>query len=255
MLIIKNYLFRSEKMKKNDFYEREEVIHEIVEARRSEICYNLMKRLITKTCEGRKKKILDIGCGDGSFIVKFKEDCEAFGLDISGKAVEVARKAGINAYKVDISCEKTPFEDESFDIIYMGDIIEHLVNPDFATKEVLRITKPNGFLILSTPNLASWINRLLLLFGMQPLFSEVSTVKNFGRPGTQEKKGSFPVDHLRLYTHRALKEFLEYYHFKIVNIQGAPYGSFPKVLNVIDKFFSKIPSVSSILIVTSRKTQ
>jgi len=168
-------------MKINDFYERTEVIHELIEAKRSEICYNLIIDLITNKINRRgRKKILDIGCGDGSFIIKFKKYCELFGVDISSKANKIAKEAGVDAYKVDVSCEKLPFEDESFDIVYMGDVIEHLLNPDFAINEVARVIKSNGFLVLSTPNLASWLNRLLLLLGMQPRFSEVSRVTLFG---------------------------------------------------------------------------
>ena len=239
-------------MKIGDFYERKEVIHEVVEAKRSEICHNLIINLITDEINHKeKKKILDIGCGDGSFIIKFKKHCETFGVDISWNAIKMAKEVGINAYHVDVSSEKLPFQDEYFDIIYMGDVIEHLTNPDFAINEVIRVTKTNGFLVLSTPNLAWWLNRLLLLLGMQPLFSEVSTVKTFGRgPRSYD---FFPVGHLRLFTYKALKEFLTYYHLKIVRAEGAHYDALPKILSNIDKVFSKIPSLSSNVIVIARK--
>ena len=236
-------------MKICDFYERTEVIHEIVEAKRSEICYSLIVDLITKEISRRgRKKILDIGCGDGSFIIRFKKYCEVFGVDISRRAIKIAKEAGIDAYKVDVSCEKLPFEDEYFDIVYIGEVIEHLINPDFAINEAARVIKSNGFLVLSTPNLACWLNRLLLLLGMQPLFSEVSTIRNFGRLG---RSGSFPVGHLRLFTYEALKEFLTYYRFRIVNVVGAPCEGLPKLLSKIDRIFGKIPSLSSTVIVVA----
>jgi ubiquinone/menaquinone biosynthesis C-methylase UbiE len=241
-------------MKVGDFYERKEVIHEVVEAKRSEICYNLITDLITnKTATGVKKRILDIGCGDGSFIIKFKKHCETFGVDISQNAIKIAKEAGISTYELDVSCEKLPFQDEYFDIIYMGDVIEHLINPDFAINEVARVIKTNGFLVLSTPNLASWLNRLLLLLGMQPLFSEVSTSKTFGRG--PKSYDFYPVGHLRIFTYKALKEFLTYYHFNIVKVKGANYEGLPKVLADIDKIFSKIPQLSSNVIMIARKSR
>lgn len=240
----------------DNFYERGEVIHEVVEAERSRICYDLIQLLIAnKSIHKERKKILDVGCGDGSFIVKFKECCEVFGIDISEKAVNTAKEAGINAYRVDVSCEKLPFESKYFDIVYMGDLIEHLVNPDFVVREVVRTIRLDGFLVLSTPNLASWLNRLLLLLGMQPLFSEVSTSKNFGRPKTQRRQDYVPIGHLRLYTYRALKEFLSYYRFRVVNAKGAPCERLPKVLARLDKFFSKFPSLSSIIIIVASKNK
>jgi ubiquinone/menaquinone biosynthesis C-methylase UbiE len=241
-------------MKMGDFYERKEVIHEVVEAKRSKICYNLIINLITnKISSERIKKLLDIGCGDGSFIIQFKNHCETFGVDISRSAIKIAKEAGISAYEVDVSSERLPFQDEYFDIIYMGDVIEHLTNPDFAINEVARVIKTNGFLVLSTPNLASWINRLLLLLGMQPLFSEVSTAKTFGRgPRSYD---FFPVGHLRLFTYKALKEFLTYYRFNILKVKGANYEGLPKVLANIDTIFSKIPSLSSTVIIIARKNK
>ena len=241
-------------MKTSNFYERKEVIHEIAEAKRSKICYDLITDLIiSRTATGIKNRILDIGCGDGSFIIKFKKHCETFGVDISQNAINMAKEAGINAYQADVSSERLPFQDEYFDIIYMGDVIEHLTNPDFAINEVARVIKTNGFLVLSTPNLASWINRLLLLLGMQPLFSEVSTAKTFGRG---PKSYDFcPVGHLRIFTYKALKEFLTYYHFNIIKVKGANYEGLLKVLADIDKIFSKIPQLSSNVIMIARKSR
>ena len=242
-------------MKRDDFYERTEVIHEVVEAKRSELCFNLINDLIAKENENDhqlKKKILDVGCGDGSFIKKFEKCCEVFGVDVSSRAVKIAEEAGITAYAVDVSREKLPFENEWFDIIYMGDVLEHLVNPDFAINEVARTLKPNGSLVLSTPNLASWLNRLLLLLGIQPLFSEVSTLKNFGKFGRAD---SFPVGHLRLFTCEALKKFLIYHQFKMVKVEGTTNDDLPGFLDDIDRIFSRIPSLSSIVIVIASRMQ
>lgn len=241
------------RLKISDFYESDKVIHEFVEAKRSQICYNLIIDLITNKINHRKKmKFLDIGCGDGKFAVNFKKYCEVYGVDISQIAVEKALKIGVSACKVDVSCEELPFPSKYFDIVYIGDVIEHLVNPDFSVREMARVMKSDGFAILSTPNLASWLNRLLLLLGMQPLFSEVSTIKQFGR--FKEKSSDYPVGHLRLFTLRALKQFLHYHKFKIVKIIGAPCGSLSKGLDYVDEVFSKIPPLSSIIIVLLCKT-
>ena len=232
-----------------DFYEKNDVIHEVVEAERSELCYKLIVDLISRDKIIREKmRILDVGCGDGSLIKKFKENCEVFGVDISWKAVKKTMEAGVDAYMLDVSSEKLPFEDQYFDIVYMGDVIEHLTNPDFAINEVKRVLKSGGFLVLTTPNLACWYNRLVLLLGIQPIFSEVSTLRIFGRPGT------CTVGHLRLFTLKALKEFLNYYGFQLMSIIGASFLEHPKVLKYVDMVFSKLPSLASIIIVCCKKT-
>jgi methionine biosynthesis protein MetW len=242
-------------MKLTGFYERREVIHEVVEAKRSKICYSLILNLITnKIASGRKNRILDIGCGDGSFIIKFRKLCETFGVDISKSAVKMAKEAGISAYEVDVSSQRLPFIDEYFDIIYMGDVIEHLTDPDHAINEVARVLKWNGFLVLSTPNLAYWLNRLLLLSGKQPLSSEVSTAKTFGRG--PRSYCFLPVGHLRLFTYKALKEFLTYYRFNIVRVEGTNYEDLPRILAHVDEILCKIPSMSSnVILIASKKSQ
>ena len=68
--------------------------------------------------------------------------------------------------------------------------------------------------MLSTPNLAAWYNRALLLAGVQPVFSEVSLRAIHGRPGREV------VGHLRLYTARALREFVAASGFEVVRLRG-----------------------------------
>ena len=84
----------------------------------------------------------------------------------------------------------------------MSELIEHLVDTDAAVEEARRVLRPGGILLLSTPNLAAWFNRGLLGLGIQPVFSEVSLRGIYGRPGHEV------VGHLRLFTRRALVEFL-----------------------------------------------
>jgi len=70
-------------------------------------------------------------------------------------------------------------------IVIMSELIEHLVDPDATLDEALRVLVPGGTLLLSTPNLAAWYNRALLLFGVQPVFTEVSLRGIYGRPGKE----------------------------------------------------------------------
>lgn len=122
-------------------------------------------------------KYLDLGCGNGSFtlrIAKVLNAREVYGVDISTKLVEEARDKGINAYVVDLNTDDLPFNDEEFEVVSAFDVIEFLWNTDKVIGEVYRVLKPKGYFILTTPNLASWINRLLLLFSYLPMYYEIS---------------------------------------------------------------------------------
>ena len=116
----------------------------------------------------------------------------------------------------------------------MQDVIEHVFDPDELIMQIKRVLKPGGYIILSTPNLSSIVNRFSLLFGFMPPGTEVSTKHVFGRPG------SGLVGHIRCFTYRALREFFLFYDFEIVTMFTYP-AYFPggprlaKVVHVIDK--------------------
>lgn len=98
----------------------------------------------------------------------------------------------------------------SVSLVLMIEVIEHLWDPDSTLQQVLRLLRPGGWLIVTTPNLSSALNRLALLFGFQPLATEVSTRRTFGKPGQHAIAG-----HIRNYTFRSLTEFISFYGFKI----------------------------------------
>ena len=66
---------------------------------------------------------------------------------------------------------KFPLKNKSYDSVFAGEILEHVLNPPFFMREVARILKPGGLLVLTTPNLASLKNRIQLLLGRQPRFT------------------------------------------------------------------------------------
>jgi 2-polyprenyl-3-methyl-5-hydroxy-6-metoxy-1,4-benzoquinol methylase len=69
--------------------------------------------------------------------------------------------------KVDAN-QRLPFDDDSFDLIWCSEVIEHLEKPDFALSELRRVTKPGGLLVLTTPNSYAWLFRFIALFGLTP---------------------------------------------------------------------------------------
>ncbi|MDQ1741803.1 MAG: hypothetical protein QOE23_142, partial [Pseudonocardiales bacterium] len=133
------------------------------------------------------------------------------------------------------------------DVVIMSELIEHLVDTDAAIDEVRRVLRPGGVLLLSTPNLAAWFNRGLVGLGIQPVFSEVSLRGIYGRPGHEV------VGHLRLFTRRALVEFLAARGFCCERVLGAPYHDVPRLLRPLDGALSGWPSMASILLVQARR--
>ena len=146
------------------------------------------------------QKVLDLGCGTGSFIkILSKKNKLVEGVEISKKVAQIGQKKGLKIKVADLH-QTFPYQSNTFDTITAGEIIEHIYDTDFFLKEIKRILKPNGFLIISTPNIATFGRRLMLLFGINPLIE------------TSLENGS---GHIRYFTKKSLQQLLEKHNFQI----------------------------------------
>jgi len=117
---------------------------------------------------GSNKKVLDLGCLDGTIgLMIMKNDNDVYGVDASETAVQNAIKKGVKARVGDLE-KPLDYPDENFDAVCAGEIIEHIYDIDLFLDDIHRVLKAEGILALSTPNLASFGRRLLLLFNRNP---------------------------------------------------------------------------------------
>ena len=196
------------------------------------------------------QRIVDVGCGDGSatyLVTKLDARNTVIGVDWSANALSQARARGLLVVQGGVDTAGLPLPDGCADVVIMSELIEHLVDTDAAIDEARRVLRPGGVLLLSTPNLAAWFNRGLVGLGIQPVFSEVSLRGIYGRPGHEV------VGHLRLFTRRALVEFLTARGFRCERVLGAPYHDVPRLLRPLDRSLSRWPSMASILLVQARR--
>lgn len=207
-------------------------------------------------------KVLDAGCGDGEIgkLLKERMRVDVYGIDISKKGVAIARKKGLKAKVADMS-KKIPYPTGSFDLVISSATIEHVLNPDGFLCEIYRVLKPGGIALISTPNLAFWFNRILLLIGLYPLFLEASTEAKVGY-GRYKRffYSSQLVGHIHVFTLPALKELLEYHKFKITRVFGGTVDFVTPASKIItflyraiDTWLARFPSLSSDIIVIAEK--
>jgi len=112
------------------------------------------------------ERLLDIGCGDGRVSELYKEKAtKVYGIDISEKALSEASGRGIETSFQDLNQLPLGFEDNYFNCVVLTDVVEHVINPLGLLKEVRRILKDDGRVIVTVPNFARISNRLRMMAG------------------------------------------------------------------------------------------
>lgn len=121
------------------------------------------KVLFSFLSESSGKKLLDIGCGTGEITLELKnKGFDVAGIDFSEVAVKKAREKGLNIMLSDLDKDGIKFSDNSFDIVWAGDIIEHVFDPMFLFKEIARVLKPDGSFLFTVPNDFNFYSRLII---------------------------------------------------------------------------------------------
>lgn len=176
-------------------------------------------------------KILDIGCGDGGLLVlskKKEQFISYYGIDLAKVVVNRAKKQ-VEKQTGDIkNCffmqanldEKLPFKSNFFDAVTCIAVLEHIFDPYFGIKEINRVLKKGGHIILEVPNLVWLPRRISVLFGVLPV--------------TAEEEG-WDGGHLHYFTREATVKLLEDNGF-VIEFIGCT-GVFSKTLNLWPSLF------------------
>ncbi|MCS7106392.1 MAG: class I SAM-dependent methyltransferase [Candidatus Aenigmarchaeota archaeon] len=138
-----------------------------------------------------KKRILNVGCGNETYGTHF--------VDLYPTRKEVK--------KCNVDSEKLPFKNEFFDEVYSAFLLEHLKNPGFALKEMVRVLKKGGKLIIKTDNAGFWLYHLCLPFKVCK-----QHYGGYESKGTEDK-------HYHLFTPEHLKNYVESLGLKVINIK------------------------------------
>ncbi|HKZ46827.1 MAG TPA: class I SAM-dependent methyltransferase [Thermodesulfobacteriota bacterium] len=140
----------------------------------------------------KRGKVLDIGCGYGFFLKQMKAmGWQAYGVDVSETAVLYAKKHGIRTTLGTL--DNIKYDANYFDAVTLFYVLEHLPDPLNSIKEVKRILKPNGLLLLRVPHTTP-IVRILKILGIKNNLYDPPFHLNDFSPQTVKallKKGGF----------------------------------------------------------------
>ncbi len=208
--------------------------------------------------------LLDCGCWNGVNTKKFGNFIgtnSLYGIEIDKAKAKEASKKGIKVEICNLN-EKLPYKNNFFDVVIAYHVIEHLVNVRLFVSEIHRILKKDGYVVIGTPNLASWHNIFALLIGLQPFSgptikpdyeSDLRLVKELNKERMKRvfSKETETLEHIKVMTTKALVGLLKDFKFKIENVKGFGYYPSPPMLSTI---LSNIdPYHSHYIIVKARK--
>jgi 2-polyprenyl-3-methyl-5-hydroxy-6-metoxy-1,4-benzoquinol methylase len=152
---------------------------------------------------GSGKRVLDVGCSSGYLARPLvAAGCMVVGIDQDEQAAEAAREVCEEVLVGDVETLELPFPDRSFDAVLCGDLIEHLRDPEAFLARMRPLLKPNGRLVLTTPNVANWAIRLGLLFGRW----------------RYTERGILDRTHAHLFTRSTLEETLERAGYRVLEL-------------------------------------
>jgi 2-polyprenyl-3-methyl-5-hydroxy-6-metoxy-1,4-benzoquinol methylase len=117
---------------------------------------------------GYNKSVLEVGCSTG-YLTKIMAErgCEVIGIELDPDAAEIAEKWAerVVVGNIDEGQVWDEVKDESFDVVLLGDVLEHLRDPLTSLRQAVKKLKPSGYVVTSIPNIAHGDVRLTLLQG------------------------------------------------------------------------------------------
>jgi len=224
-------------------------------------------RTLNKEIPLKRKRMLDLGCGYGGlskFISNIFGFNEVYGVDLDDQRLVLAKERGLFTFKCNLEEDPLPFPANYFELVITFGVLEHLKFYDNLFSEAHRVLTPNGLFLISTTNLASWVNRIALLFGYQPRNLEVSkhVVTGVNKIYHSLYTKIQPVGHVSGATYKTIKGLLEFYNFVIIRSWGGGIvlssdfkldNVIGKIVRGLDSLISRYPSLSIRLFVLAKK--
>lgn len=178
------------------------------------------------------RQLLDVGCNDGVFGAFARgKGFYAVGIDNNPAFVKLA-SSRLDEFHLIGATTSWPFDDNSFDVIHLGAVIQIVYDYPALLREVYRTLAPRGIVIVSTPNIAHYRDRIQLLLGRLPSWYSL---------------GHF--DHIRMWTLRDLAAVLTRSGFTM----NREAGIYEREGHLYDILARLLPTFASVIMIEARK--
>ena len=161
------------------------------------------------------QRVLDVGCAEGRFAAELRRvGADVLAVDVAEEPLRRARAEHPELELSLVACEgKWELPDAGFDVVWAGEVIEHVADTAGWLSEVRRVLRPGGTLLLSTP--------------AHPLPRRLALALT---PGAWERNLDPRGEHLRFYTRRSLRALLTDFRFEHVEVAALGPPLIPRVL-------------------------
>jgi 2-polyprenyl-3-methyl-5-hydroxy-6-metoxy-1,4-benzoquinol methylase len=201
----------------------------------TERIYPRLKQALDWACrDAIGKQLLDVGSNDGTFGISAKKrGFYVVGLDKDPAFSDICSWKLDAFWLLDVTRNiPWPLDDESFDVVHIGAVIEHVYDFHALFSEAYRVLRPGGVVIISTPNLAHYRHRIELLLGKAPIWYSPQFFQ-----------------HIRMWTFRDLAAVLEEHGFTVIHQVGM-YEREGRIYRVMARLF---PTFAPIIMVEAAK--
>jgi len=182
---------------------------------------------LKKTLErepSRYQSALDLGCGPGIRDLRILREMGVpflVGIDVGQKPDPRVMGDSISFVRSDIDSKHLPAVNESFDLVIIDNVIEHMYDPRRVLGECIRVLRKGGVLAVMTPNQARLINRLRLILGKSVYFP-LDYWMGAGEEHIRKRGEMVFAGHIREYTVDELKKMLNLVGFDVVSVNLYP---------------------------------
>jgi 2-polyprenyl-3-methyl-5-hydroxy-6-metoxy-1,4-benzoquinol methylase len=136
-----------------------------------------------------------------------ERNCVVTGIEVDAEAAERARRYCNEVHVMDLNEDDwvQGLRERAFDVVLLGDVLEHLVDPLRALRQMEEVLGRDGSLVISLPNIVHWITRLKILLGQFDY----------------QAWGTLDHTHLRFFTMKTARELIESAGYRIVRFHPA----------------------------------